>query len=100
MFPRRQTVWGSPLALAHVPTYASAAHFEAPYGASGAGMWVSGVGIGALLPYRAPPVEVKTNGAEWRPAASSTWSVPATLTAESRAGSATDSVTLACAARW
>ena len=39
-------------------------------------------------------------GAEWLRAASTTFSVPPTLTAQSRPGSATEAVTLACAARW
>src|SRR5580700_3302397 len=84
----------------HVLTYASAAHFDAPYGDSGAGMRSSRVGIGASSPYSAPPVEVNTTGAPNRPATSTTLSVPRTLTSQSRPGFSTDTTTLDCAARW
>src|ERR1035437_8661532 len=84
----------------HVFTYASAAHFDAPYGDSGAGIAVSAVGIAAPSPYSAPPVEVNTTDAPQRPAASTTLSVPRTLTAQSRPGSSTEATTLAWAARW
>src|SRR5277367_6487469 len=84
----------------HVLTYASAAHFDAPYGDSGAGIRSSGVGLGAASPYSAPPVEVKATGVPKRPADSSTLSVPCTLTSQSRAGFSTETTTLACAARW
>ncbi len=60
----------------------------------------SEVGIGASSPYSAPPVEVNTTGASQRPAACSTFSVPCTLTAQSRPGSSTETTTLDCAARW
>jgi hypothetical protein len=59
-----------------VSTYASPAHFDAPYGAIGAGGASSAVGIGARLPYSAPPVDVKTRDEWWRFAASSRFSVP------------------------
>ena len=56
--------------------------------------------MGTPSPYSAPPVELNTTGAPWRRAASSTFSVPATFTAQSRCGSCTETVTLAWAARW
>ena len=87
------------MASRQVTTYASPAHFDAPYGEIGLGGASSGVGIGARSPYSAPPVELNTTLASWRVAASSTFSVPCTLTAQSRSGSATDRVTLDCAAR-
>ena len=93
-------MFGTPSASPHVFTYASAAHFAAPYGLSGAGSRSSPVGIGASSPYSAPPVEVNTTGAPTAFAAATTFSVPRTLTSQSLPGSATDTVTLACAARW
>src|SRR5437660_9953753 len=83
-----------------VLTYASAASLDAPYGDSGGGGCVSGVGIGTPSPYSAPPVDVNTTGAPTRPADSSTLSVPRTLTSQSRPGSSTEATTLAWAARW
>src|SRR5579875_3854737 len=89
-----------PVASRQVLTYASAAHFDAPQGEIGAGGQSSGVGIGARSPYSAPPVDVKTTSAPWRLAAIRTFSVPSTLTSQSRCGSATETVTLDWAARW
>src|ERR1035437_2137765 len=84
----------------HVFTYASAAHFDAPYGDSGAGIRSSRVGIGASSPYSAPPVEVNTTDAPQSPAASSTFSVPLMFTSQSRPGFSIETTTLAWGARW
>src|ERR1022692_323036 len=90
-------VWCSRL---YRSTYCSAQYLAIPYGDSGSGSTSSRDGIGASRPYRAPPVEQNSTRTPAARAASSTLTVPTTLVCASRAGSATDTRTSICAARW
>src|SRR3954449_921714 len=92
MFPSLSTTLGVPYRRPHVATYASPASFDAPYGDSGSGAKSSGVGRGARLPYRAPPVDEKMTGAPRVRAASHTFSVPRTFEVQSQMGSSTETV--------
>src|ERR1035438_7981186 len=80
--------------------YCSAQYFGIPYGDSGSASTSSWDGIGASRPYRAPPEDANSTRAPATRAASSTLTVPTTLTCASAAGAATEERTSICAARW
>src|SRR5690349_2100110 len=89
-FASRSTAWQVPCSRLSMQMYCSAQYFAAPYGDSGIGGTLSGDGMGASCPYKAPPLEQNSTRAPALRAASSTLIVPITFTYASSTGNSVE----------